>query len=141
MKTLANTFLAVALIVVSTFTMAIAKPKVPNKKTVVNLSTATLAIDHYVAIMTAGESAGLEKLFTSDFTQKINAKEGRTNSRTRSLQYRLSSTSLLLCNCSILYLTLFSENSNYCGWFTLSYVNRLARLSMALINKILKGNY
>ncbi|MFD2904542.1 nuclear transport factor 2 family protein [Sphingobacterium anhuiense] len=87
MKTLANTFVAVALIVVSTFTMAIAKPKVPNKKTVVNLSTATLAIDHYVAIMTAGESAGLEKLFTSDFTQKINAKEGRTNSRSEVVSF------------------------------------------------------
>ncbi|WP_186812870.1 nuclear transport factor 2 family protein, partial [Sphingobacterium faecium] len=48
---------------------------------VVNLSTADLAIDHYVAVMTEGQSAGVEQLFTSDFSQKVQASEDKTNSR------------------------------------------------------------
>jgi len=82
MKTLAKTFAAAALITVSTFTMAAGKPEVANpKKAVVNLSTADLAIDHYVAVMTEGQSAGVEQLFTTDFSQKVQASEDKTNSR------------------------------------------------------------
>ncbi|MCS3556905.1 MULTISPECIES: nuclear transport factor 2 family protein [unclassified Sphingobacterium] len=82
MNTLAKTFAAVALIAVSTFTMAAGKPLGDNsKKAVVNLSTANLAIDHYVAVMTEGQSAGVEHLFTSDFKQKVHASENKTNSR------------------------------------------------------------
>jgi hypothetical protein len=82
MKTLAKTFAAAALIAVSTFTMAAGKPEVSNpKKAVVNLTTADLAIDHYVAVMTAGQSAGVEQLFTADFSQKVQALEDKTNSR------------------------------------------------------------
>jgi len=55
-----KTFAAAALIAVSTLTMAAGKPEVSNpKKVVVNLSTADLAIDHYIAVMTAGQSAGV----------------------------------------------------------------------------------
>jgi hypothetical protein len=47
MNTLAKTFVAAALIAVSTFSMAAGKPAGDNsKKTTVNLSTADLAIDH-----------------------------------------------------------------------------------------------
>jgi len=56
------------LIVVSIFTITTGKFEVPNlKKSVVNLSIADLAIDHYVAVMTEGQVAGVEQLFTSDF--------------------------------------------------------------------------
>ena len=88
MRTLATTFAAAALIAVSTFTMAAAKPEVPNpKKAVVNLSTADLAIDHYVAVMTEGQSAGVEQLFTSDFSQKVHASADRTNNRSEVISF------------------------------------------------------
>ncbi|MCW2259704.1 MULTISPECIES: nuclear transport factor 2 family protein [Sphingobacterium] len=88
MKTLAKTFAAAALIAVSTFTMAAGKPEVSNpKKAVVNLSTADLAIDHYVAVMTEGQSAGVEQLFTADFSQKVQASELKTNSRSEVISF------------------------------------------------------
>ncbi|MEJ5148772.1 nuclear transport factor 2 family protein [Sphingobacterium sp. MYb388] len=88
MKTLAKTYAAVALIAVSTFTMAAGKPEVSNsQKAVVNLSTADLAIDHYVAVMTEGQSAGVEQLFTSDFIQNVHASEDKTNSRSEIISF------------------------------------------------------
>ncbi|MCW2259682.1 MULTISPECIES: nuclear transport factor 2 family protein [Sphingobacterium] len=88
MKTLAKTFAAAALIAVSTFSMAAGKPEVSNpKKAVVNLSTADLAIDHYVAVMTKGQSAGVEQLFTSDFKQKVHATTDKTNSRSEVISF------------------------------------------------------
>jgi len=88
MKTLAKTFAAAALIAVSTFTMAAGKPEVANpKKAVVNLSTADLAIDHYVAVMTEGQSAGVEQLFTSDIKQKVHASEDKTKSRSEVISF------------------------------------------------------
>ncbi|KKX46500.1 MULTISPECIES: nuclear transport factor 2 family protein [Sphingobacterium] len=88
MKTLAKTFAAAALIAVSTFTMAAGKPEVSNpKKAVVNVSTADLAIDHYVAVMTEGQSAGVEQLFTADFSQKVQASEDKTNSRSEVISF------------------------------------------------------
>jgi len=81
MKTLAKTFAAAALIAVSTFTMAAGRPTGDiSKKAVMTLSTADLAIDHYVSVMTEGQSAGVEQLFTSDFKQKVHASEDKTNS-------------------------------------------------------------
>jgi len=88
MKTLAKTFAAAALIAVSTFTMAAGKPVGDNsKKAVVNLSTADLAIDHYVAVITEGQSAGVEQLFTSDFKQKVHASTDKTNSRSEVISF------------------------------------------------------
>ena len=88
MTTLAKTFAAAALIALSTFTMAAGKPEVANpKKAVVNLSTADLAIDHYVAVMTEGQSAGVEQLFTSDFNQKVQVSEVKTNSRSAVISF------------------------------------------------------
>jgi hypothetical protein len=63
MKTLIKTFAATALIAVSTFAMAAAGPGSKSEKTNVNLSTADFALEHYVAVTTEGESAGVEKLF------------------------------------------------------------------------------
>ena len=88
MNTLAKPFAAAALIAVSTFTMAAGKPEVANpKKAVVNLSTADLAIDHYVAVITEGQSAGVEQLFTTDFSQKVKASEDKTNSRSEVISF------------------------------------------------------
>jgi len=56
----------------------------PGAKTVkanVNLSTADLALDHYVAVTTAGESAGVEQLFATDFNQKIQASNAQNHRR------------------------------------------------------------
>ena len=49
--------------------------------------TADLAIDHYVAVMTEGQSAGVEQLFTSDFSQKIHASNDETNSRSSVISF------------------------------------------------------
>ncbi|RKO72583.1 hypothetical protein D7322_07255 [Sphingobacterium puteale] len=78
MKALVKTFAAAALIAVSTFTMAAEGSGSKSVKANVNLSTADFALDHYVAITTEGESAGVEQLFAKDFSQKANA---TTNSR------------------------------------------------------------
>jgi hypothetical protein len=73
MNTLVKTFTAAALITVSTFAMAAEGPGSKTAKSNVNLSTADLALDHYVAVTTEGESAGVEQLFAEDFSQKANA--------------------------------------------------------------------
>ncbi|MNW79225.1 hypothetical protein D3C86_82860 [compost metagenome] len=81
MKTLVKTFAAAALIAVSTFAMAAERPGAKATKTNVNLSTADLTLDHYVAVTTEGESAGVEQLFAEDFNQKIQATNVQSNSR------------------------------------------------------------
>ena len=82
MKTLVKTFAAAALITVSTFAMAAADPG-----KALNLSTADLAIDSYVSVMTEGASQGVEKLFASEFNQKIQGKVARTNSRSEVISF------------------------------------------------------
>ncbi|MGB3108086.1 hypothetical protein [Sphingobacterium siyangense] len=81
MRTLVKTFAAAALIAVSTFAMAAEGPGAKATKTNVNLSTADLALDHYVAVTTEGESTGVEQLFAADFNQKIQASNAQSNSR------------------------------------------------------------
>ncbi|MDM1295353.1 nuclear transport factor 2 family protein [Sphingobacterium sp. N143] len=81
MKTLVKTFAAAALIAVSTFAMAAEGPGSKSAKANVNLSTADFALDHYVAVTTEGESAGIEQLFAEDFNQKIQASNAQSNSR------------------------------------------------------------
>ncbi|MGE8430854.1 MAG: hypothetical protein ACN6O7_23475, partial [Sphingobacterium sp.] len=81
MKTLVKTFAAAALIAVSTFAMAAEGPGAKATKTNVNLSTADFALEHYVAVTTEGESAGVEQLFAADFNQKIQATNAQSNSR------------------------------------------------------------
>ncbi|MGJ1193268.1 nuclear transport factor 2 family protein [Sphingobacterium siyangense] len=81
MKTLVKTFAAAALIAVSTFAMAAEGPGAKATKTNVNLSTADFALEHYVAVTTEGESAGVEQLFSEDFNQKIQASNAQNHSR------------------------------------------------------------
>ncbi|WP_293887732.1 MULTISPECIES: nuclear transport factor 2 family protein [unclassified Sphingobacterium] len=81
MKTLVKTFAAAALLAVSTFAMAAEGPGAKAAKANVNLSTADFALEHYVAVTTEGESAGVEQLFAGDFNQKIQATNAQSNSR------------------------------------------------------------
>ncbi|GAA4168394.1 nuclear transport factor 2 family protein [Sphingobacterium ginsenosidimutans] len=81
MKTLVKTFTAAALIAISTFAMAAEGPGSKSAKANVNLSTADLALDHYVTVTTEGESAGVEQLFAEDFNQKIQASNAQSHSR------------------------------------------------------------
>ncbi|WP_312365185.1 MULTISPECIES: nuclear transport factor 2 family protein [unclassified Sphingobacterium] len=81
MKALVKTFAAAALIAVSTFTMAAEGPGSKTAKSNVNLFTADLALEHYVAVTTEGESAGVEQLFAEDFNQKIQSSNAQSNSR------------------------------------------------------------
>ncbi len=81
MNTLVKTFAAAALIALSTFAMAAEGPGAKATKSNVNLTTADLALDHYVAVTTEGESAGVEQLFAEDFNQKIQASNAQNHSR------------------------------------------------------------
>ena len=81
MKTLVKTFAAAALIAVSTFAMAAEGPGSKSAKANVNLSTADFALEHYVAVTTEGESAGVEQLFAADFSQKIQSSNAQSYSR------------------------------------------------------------
>ncbi|MDR3009448.1 MAG: nuclear transport factor 2 family protein [Sphingobacterium sp.] len=81
MKTLVKTFAAAALIAVSTFAMAAEGPGAKSAEANVNLSTADLALEHYVAVTTEGESAGVEQLFADDFNQKIQTINAQSHSR------------------------------------------------------------
>jgi len=81
MKTLVKTFAAAALIAVSTFAMAAEGPGSKSAKANVNLSTADFALEHYVAVTTEGESAGVEQLFAADFNQKIQASNAQSHGR------------------------------------------------------------
>ncbi|UIR54883.1 nuclear transport factor 2 family protein [Sphingobacterium sp. SRCM116780] len=83
MNTLIKTFAAAALIAVSTWTTAAEKPE----KGIVNLSTADFAIDNYVAVMTEGQSVGVEQLFASDFNQKVQTENAKTNSRSEVINF------------------------------------------------------
>ena len=87
MKTLVKTFAAAALIAVSTFAMATEGPGSKSAKANVNLSTADFALEHYVAVTTEGESAGVEQLFAEDFSQKVQSANAMTNSRNEVVKY------------------------------------------------------
>lgn len=106
MKTLVKTFAAVALISISTFTMAAADP---GKS--LNLSTADLAIDSYVTVMTAGASAGVEQLFAADFSQKIQGQEARTHKRSEVISFLKKQKGEKL-NCSTTT-EILEESENY----------------------------
>ncbi|WP_312192449.1 nuclear transport factor 2 family protein [Sphingobacterium sp.] len=81
MKTLVKTFVAVAMITISTCSMASMKPEERN------LITADLAIDEYVGAMTEGQVANLDKLFTADFNQKICGKQDLKHSRLEMIEF------------------------------------------------------
>lgn len=106
MKTLVKTFAAAALIAVSTFTMAAGNPG----KTL-NLSTADLAIDSYVSVMTEGISGGVEQLFASDFSQKIQGETRRTNTRSEVISFLKKQKGEKL-NCST-KTEILEESENY----------------------------
>ncbi|WP_286897978.1 nuclear transport factor 2 family protein [Sphingobacterium sp. UBA6317] len=61
--------------------MAAEGPGAKATKTNVNLATADFALEHYVAVTTEGESAGVEQLFAEDFNQKIQASNAQNHSR------------------------------------------------------------
>ncbi|MFU1857274.1 nuclear transport factor 2 family protein [Sphingobacterium sp. NGMCC 1.201703] len=81
MNSLVKTFAAAALIAVSTFAMATEGPGSKSSEANFNLSTADLALEHYVAVTTEGESAGVEQLFAEDFNQKIQSSNAHSYSR------------------------------------------------------------
>jgi hypothetical protein len=61
--------------------MAAEGPGSKTAKANVNLSTADFALDHYVAVTTEGEPAGVEQLFAADFNKKIQASNAQNHSR------------------------------------------------------------
>lgn len=81
MKVFVKSFTAAALIALSSFAIAIERPVLKPEKVSINLSTADFALQHYVAVTTAGGSAGLEQLFSQDFNQKIQASNLHTYGR------------------------------------------------------------
>ncbi|WP_223580326.1 nuclear transport factor 2 family protein [Sphingobacterium sp. GVS05A] len=88
MKALVKTFAVAALIAVSTFAMAAEGPGSKSTKADVNLSTAGFALEHYVAVITEGQSAGVEQVFAADFSQKVqSSSNGGTHSREEVVKY------------------------------------------------------
>ncbi|MDM1294237.1 nuclear transport factor 2 family protein [Sphingobacterium sp. N143] len=81
MKTLVKTFVAAAMVAISTCTMASVKPEEHN------LITADLAIDEYVGAVTEGQIMNLNKLFTADFSQKICGKQDLNHSRSEMIDF------------------------------------------------------
>jgi len=81
MNSFVKTFSAAALIAVSTFAMAAETSVSKSEKANVNLSTADFALEHYVAVTTEGEPAGVEQLFAEDFSQKVQASNATTSNR------------------------------------------------------------
>lgn len=69
------------MIAVSTLAIAADKTSSKSEKAIVNLFTADIALNHYVAVINEGKSTGLEQLFTADFTQKIQSGNATTNDR------------------------------------------------------------
>ncbi|WP_104384403.1 nuclear transport factor 2 family protein [Sphingobacterium sp. HMA12] len=61
--------------------MAAESPGSKSAKANVNLSTADFALEHYVAVTTEGESAGVEQLFAEVFSQKVQASNAQSHSR------------------------------------------------------------
>ncbi|WP_425275600.1 nuclear transport factor 2 family protein [Sphingobacterium detergens] len=51
------------------------------------LSTADFALEHYVAVTTEGESAGVEQIFATDFSQKVQSANAKTNNRGQVVKY------------------------------------------------------
>jgi len=86
MKTLIKTVAAVALIAVSTFVMAADKAASISEKAIVNHFTADLALEHYVAVITEGESIGVDQLFTGDFNQ-IQSTESKAIGRDQLIKF------------------------------------------------------
>lgn len=61
--------------------MAADKKTSKSEKADVNFSTADFALEHYVAVTTEGESAGVEQLFAEDFKQKIQTSYSQSHDR------------------------------------------------------------
>ncbi|MCW8311407.1 nuclear transport factor 2 family protein [Sphingobacterium sp. InxBP1] len=81
MKNLVKTFVAAAMIAITTCSMASVKPEERN------LVTADLAVEEYVGAMTEGQVMYLDKLFTSDFNQKICGKQDLSHSRSQMIEF------------------------------------------------------
>ncbi|MGJ1537864.1 hypothetical protein ACR784_22860 [Sphingobacterium multivorum] len=58
--------------------MAAEGPGAKATKADINLSTADFALEYFVAVITEGESTGVEQLFAEDFNQASNT---QSNSR------------------------------------------------------------
>lgn len=61
--------------------MAADKKTSKSEKADVNFSTVDFALEHYVAVTTEGESAGVEQLFAEDFKQKIQTSYSQSHDR------------------------------------------------------------
>ena len=129
MKTLVKTFAAAALITILTFAMAATDPG-----KALNLSTADLAIDSYVSVMTEGASQGVEKLFAQEFNQKIQGKSVRTNSRSEVISFLKKQKGEKL-NCST-HTEVLEESENYMvARITMKFDNFIKTDVVTLVNE------
>lgn len=129
MKTLVKTFAAAALITISTFAMAATDPG-----KALNLSTADLAIDSYVSVMTEGASQGVEKLFAQEFNQKIQGISVRTNSRSEVISFLKKQKGEKL-NCRT-HTEVLEESQNYMvARITMKFDNFIKTDVVTLVNE------
>ncbi len=101
MKTLMKIFTFAALTAVSTFAIAAEGPVTKSESVMVNLSTADLALDYYVAVTTKGESASVEQLFAENFIQKIQSSNVQTYER-KALIKSLKKQKGEILNCKVI---------------------------------------
>ncbi|CAM3639642.1 hypothetical protein SPPR111872_12115 [Sphingobacterium prati] len=101
MKTLMKILTFAALTAVSTFAIAAEGPVTKSESVMVNLSTADLALDYYVAVTTKGESAGVEQLFAENFIQKIQSSNVQTYER-KALIKSLKKQKGEILNCKVI---------------------------------------
>ncbi|WP_288811058.1 MULTISPECIES: hypothetical protein [unclassified Sphingobacterium] len=94
-------FTFAALTAVSTFAIAAEGPVTKSESVMVNLSTADLALDYYVAVTTKGESASVEQLFAENFIQKIQSSNVQTYER-KALIKSLKKQKGEILNCKVI---------------------------------------
>ncbi len=134
MKASIKTFLAVAMIAVSTLAIAADKTSSKSEKSIVNLFTANIALNHYVAVITAGESIGLEQLFTADFTQKIQSGNATTNDRKEVVKF-LKKQSGEKLNCKV-STRIIEESADYMvGKITMQFEDFTKTDLVTLVNE------
>ncbi|CDS96801.1 MULTISPECIES: nuclear transport factor 2 family protein [Sphingobacterium] len=130
MKTLLKTCATAALIVISICTMADGRPE----KRTINLSMAKLALDHYLEVITEGESIGLEQLFAPEFCQRIQTEKSKSHSRSEIINFLKKQRGEKL-NCITSYQVLEQCPNSMIAKVTLKFENFTMTDLVTLINE------
>lgn len=104
------------------------------EKRVVNLSMAKFAMDHYLDIITQGESIGLEQLFASDFSQRVQTGKSKSYSRSELISFLKKQRGAKL-NCITTYKVLEECPNSMITIVTMKFENFTKTDLVTLINE------